>query len=79
MLYQSGYLTIKEYDIRHRVYKLDYPNDEVRKGFVSLVGNSYFRKPSEDNDNWILEMDNMLREYNSFIEHVNLSESKLMK
>ena len=62
MLYQSGYLTIKEYDIRHRVYKLDYPNDEVRKGFVSLVGNSYFRKPSEDNDNWILEMDNMLRE-----------------
>ena len=44
------------------LYKLDYPNDEVRKGFVSLVGNSYFHKPSEDNDNWILEMDDMLRE-----------------
>ena len=62
MLYQSGYLTIKEYDMRRRVYKLDYPNDEVRKGFVSLIGNSYFNKPPEDSDNWILELDDMLRE-----------------
>ena len=62
MLYQSGYLTIKGYDRRRMVYKLDYPNDEVRKGFVSLIGNSYFRKPPEDNDNWILELDDMLRE-----------------
>ncbi|MDO5149895.1 MAG: AAA family ATPase [Oscillospiraceae bacterium] len=62
MLYQSGYLTIKEYDMRRRVYKLDYPNDEVRKGFVSLIGNSYFNKPPEDSDNWILDLDDMLRE-----------------
>jgi hypothetical protein len=62
MLYQSGYLTIKGYDSRRRVYKLDYPNDEVRKGFVSLIGNNYFRKPSKENANWILEMDDMLRE-----------------
>ena len=62
MLYQSGYLTIKGYDRRRMVYKLDYPNDEVRKGFVSLIGNSYFRSPPEDNDNWILELDDMLRE-----------------
>lgn len=34
MLYQSGYLTIKEYDRRRRVYKLDFPNSEVRKGFL---------------------------------------------
>ena len=62
MLYQSGYLTIKGYDSRRRVYKLDYPNDEVRKGFVSLIGNNYFHKPSEENANWILDMDDMLRE-----------------
>ena len=41
MLYQSGYLTIKDYDKRRKVYRLDFPNDEVRKGFVSLIGNSY--------------------------------------
>jgi len=62
MLYQSGYLTVKDYDKRRKVYKLDFPNDEVRKGFVSLIGNSYFHKPEEDNDNWILELDDMLRE-----------------
>ena len=62
MLYQSGYLTVKDYDKRRKVYKLDFPNDEVRKGFVSLIGNSYFHKPEEDNDNWIFELDDMLRE-----------------
>ncbi|MDO5149897.1 MAG: hypothetical protein Q4D76_10930 [Oscillospiraceae bacterium] len=45
MFYQSGYLTIKEYEKRRRVYRPDFPNDEVRKGFVSLIGNSYFNKP----------------------------------
>ena len=50
MLYQSGYLTIKDYDKRRKLYRLDFPNDEVRKGFLSLLGNSYFNKPSEEGD-----------------------------
>ena len=62
MLYQSGYLTIKDYDKRRNVYKLDFPNNEVRKGFVGLIGNSYFHKPEEDNDNWIMKIDDLLRE-----------------
>ncbi len=64
MLYQSGYLTIKEYDRRRRVYKLDFPNSEVRKGFLSLIANSYFNKQSAENDNWIFKVDDMLRESN---------------
>lgn len=28
--------------MRRRMYTLDYPNDEVRRGFVSLMANSYF-------------------------------------
>ena len=47
MLYQSGYLTIKEYDRRRRVYKLDFPNSEVRKGFLSLIAKSYLGKTEE--------------------------------
>ncbi|MBR6599841.1 MAG: AAA family ATPase, partial [Oscillospiraceae bacterium] len=47
MLYQSGYLTIKGYDKRYKEYTLDYPNDEVRKGFVTLMANSYFGKKRE--------------------------------
>ena len=44
MFYQSGYLTIKGYDIRGRMYTLDFPNDEVRRGFAVLLANSYFKK-----------------------------------
>ena len=62
MLYQSGYLTIKAYDMRRRMYKLDYPNDEVRRGFVSLMANSYFHTKEVDNENWIIQIDDMLRD-----------------
>jgi hypothetical protein len=34
LLYQSGYLTIKEYDIKEDQYLLDYPNAEVRVGLL---------------------------------------------
>jgi hypothetical protein len=34
LLYQSGYLTITGYDEDHDEYALDFPNDEVRYGFL---------------------------------------------
>ena len=37
VLYQSGYLTIKEYDASVRLYTLDFPNEEVEEGFVSFL------------------------------------------
>ena len=37
VLYQSGYLTIKGYDTRFKTYVLDYPNDEVKEGFVNFL------------------------------------------
>ena len=37
VLFQSGYLTIKGYDKEFDVYTLDYPNEEVRKGFVKFL------------------------------------------
>lgn len=61
MFYQSGYLTIKGYDPRYNMYNLDYPNDEVRKGFVTLVANSYLGKNAFDSRNWIIDLDRMLR------------------
>lgn len=33
MLFQSGYLTIKDYDTEFKEYKLGYPNEEVVEGF----------------------------------------------
>lgn len=48
MIYQSGYLTMKEYDERFELYTLGYPNDEVRYGFLSFMAPYYTSVPSED-------------------------------
>ena len=52
MIYQSGYLTIKDYDREMRTYLLDFPNDEVKKGFVTLTANSYLQT-KEDAGSWV--------------------------
>ena len=44
MLYQSGYLTIKDYNKRRDIYLLDFPNEEVRNGMISLLSSDYFRQ-----------------------------------
>ena len=51
MIYQSGYLTIKDCNLRHNTFLLDYPNDEVRKGFLTMVATSYL-KPQENASGW---------------------------
>ena len=37
VIYQSGYLTIKDYDREFRLYRLGFPNDEVRYGFLNFL------------------------------------------
>ena len=51
MIYQSGYLTVTAYDMEDNMFQLDYPNDEVRRGFVSLVASNYL-KSRENVDSW---------------------------
>ena len=41
VFYQSGYLTIKEYLPQYRSYRLDYPNEEVKEGFLNFLLQSY--------------------------------------
>ena len=48
--------------MRRRLYRLDYPNDEVKSGFVSLMANRYFHTRTTDHENWILKLDDMLRD-----------------
>ena len=52
MIYQSGYLTIKEFDFRRNKFLLDFPNDEVKRGFLSVVASSYFNTGQSINS-WI--------------------------
>ena len=51
MIYQSGYLTIKDCDLDMGTFLLDFPNDEVKKGFVTLVANNYL-KTNTDSGSW---------------------------
>ena len=60
MIYQSGYLTIKEYDPDFGTFLLDFPNKEVKSGFVSLVAAGYL-KPEQNMDNWIRTLVQTLR------------------
>ena len=41
ILFQSGYLTLKDYDKRLGLYKLGFPNDEVKYGFLDNLIPSY--------------------------------------
>ncbi|MEG1544536.1 MAG: PD-(D/E)XK nuclease domain-containing protein, partial [Tannerellaceae bacterium] len=41
MLYQSGYLTIKSYDKRYNLYRLTFPNEEVKYGLLEYMTQYY--------------------------------------
>ena len=43
MIYQSGYLTIKDYDKEVKLYTLGFPNNEVRYGFLEFLLLTTFR------------------------------------
>ena len=44
LLYQSGYITIKDYDARLSLYTLDMPNKEVRLGLMESLLPNYMTK-----------------------------------
>lgn len=48
MIYQSGYLTVKDYDERFQEYTLGYPNDEVRYGFLNFITPFYTPIPQTE-------------------------------
>ena len=55
LLYQSGYITIKDYSSRSRIYTLDIPNKEVRLGLTGSLLPNYIR-PAYLADNLVWEM-----------------------
>ena len=55
MIYQSGYFTIKGYDPTFDVYRLDFPNEEVRSGMVALLASDYFSDENYSNS-WLVDV-----------------------
>ena len=53
LIYQSGYLTIKDYDERFHLYTLRFPNDEVKYVFLDFITPFYTSVGDEDNGFYI--------------------------
>ena len=64
MIYQSGYLTIKDCRPEDNTYLLDFPNEEVRNGFITAVAGGYFKKTMEP-ASWAIEVADCLRNGNT--------------
>jgi hypothetical protein len=48
LMYQTGYLTIKDYNPEQFTYNLDYPNEEVKRGFVNSLSETFTPSLSDD-------------------------------
>ncbi len=65
LLYQSGYITIKDYDKLSRLYTLDLPNKEIKVGlFESLLPNYLEGMYAQNGDVAIARMSVMIRQRN---------------
>ena len=50
LFFQTGYLTIKDYDREFNIYTLGFPNDEVKNGFLKFIFSYYVPvNPAEGN------------------------------
>lgn len=65
LLYQSGYLTIKDYDKMSQLFTLDLPNKEIKVGlFENLLPNYMDGAHSEEGDVTIARMSVLIRQGN---------------
>ena len=49
LFFQTGYLTIKGYDNEYNEYRLGFPNDEVKNGFLNFIYSYYVPvNPADD-------------------------------
>ena len=55
MIFQSGYLTIKDVNLDRNTFLLDFPNNEVKKGFVTMVASNYLKTKTETSA-WVLDI-----------------------
>ena len=56
LLYQSGYVTIKDYDRASRLYTLDIPNGEIRVGLMESLLPNYVEMRTEAGNTTIAKM-----------------------
>lgn len=73
LLYQTGYLTIKNYDERTQRYTLKFPNEEVRRSFFEHLFHHFSELKEFQISKFLTSIEQNLQEKNfeSFFESVN--------
>lgn len=66
LLYQTGYLTIKDYNPRRDIYTLGIPNTEVEEGFLSYLLPFYANIKNDDSKVFIYRLIDCLDEGKAF-------------
>ena len=61
LLFQTGYLTISGYDRLFRAYRMNYPNEEVKYGFLECLAPVYLNREKEPGPLDIRAVGNALR------------------
>lgn len=56
LLFQTGYLTIKDYDPARRLYTLSYPNMEVEDAFLTWLLSAFNERERSLNENFLWQM-----------------------
>lgn len=64
LLYQTGYLTIADYDVKRKRYTLCFPNEEVKYGFLESLMPSYVPKSIAGSGLDIFTLDEYIEEGN---------------
>lgn len=65
LLFQTGYLTIKDYDQEFMEYKMGIPNEEVRQGLFGMLLPTYAKLPKRSTEFYINEFAKDLRRGNA--------------
>jgi len=60
LLYQSGYLTVSDYDENRNRFTLDYPNEEVRASFAKSLLKQYLQVPDDRSGALFMQLPDVL-------------------
>ena len=79
LMFQTGYLTIKDYNENEQSYKLDFPNREVREAFYHSLIKEFTRINPLELKKASVQVKEDLKNYNlnSFIDQMNVHFSKI--
>ncbi len=74
LLYQTGYLTIHDYDEKSQFYRLGFPNEEVRRSFLEQLLHGFSEMESSEINNEMFSISKAIDEENidAFVASMNI-------